>query len=176
MSKSYQSQKNRIKTELVDDFQDKEYAHAFVNSFLNTSIATQIKVLREERKWTQVKLADLADMKQPRISVLEDVYYSNWSIKTLQKLAKAFDVVLTVSFETFSDRIDDILNLSREACIRQSRIDDLSQLKQFMRYNLNSANVTELFEYVNIKSRTKDKIESDISDAQADNEFKDALG
>ena len=55
-------------------------------------VATQIKVLREQRVMTQAALAEKADMRQPRLSVMEDAGYSNWSINTLKRLARAFDL------------------------------------------------------------------------------------
>ena len=110
---------------LLKDFKDKEYAHAYVDDFLNSHIAMQIKVLREQQDLTQKELADLAGMKQARISVLENVNYDMWSISTLKKLAEAFDVTLCVSFESFTKRIDDIVNLSRESLQRVKREEDL---------------------------------------------------
>lgn len=117
---------NRLKKE----FKDKEYAHAYVDEFLNASIATQIKVLREQRKWDQKELATKSGMKQPRISLLENINYYRWSISTLKKLAEAFDVTLKVSFESFSTRINDIDNFNRESLEKLSRMDDLSFSEQ----------------------------------------------
>jgi transcriptional regulator with XRE-family HTH domain len=97
-----------------------------VEEFLNSYIATQIKVLREERGWSQQRLATESGMKQERISVLEDVGYSSWTINTLRKLAWAFDLRLRVSFETFSSGIEEIRSFSSELLKRASREDDLS--------------------------------------------------
>ena len=109
-------------SELVDklraEFQDKEYRDAYADECLDTMIATQIKVLREQRGMTQGQLAVATGMKQPRIPVLEDATYSNWSINTLKRFAKAFDVALSVKFETFSKLIEDFENLSRESLQR----------------------------------------------------------
>ena len=105
---------NELADRLKKEFSDKEYRHAYVDEFLNSYIATQIKVLREQRGWNQEKLAQEAGMKQSRISVLEDVNYYSWSLSTLKKLAKAFDVPLNVSFGTFGDRLIDIQTFSRE--------------------------------------------------------------
>ncbi len=88
---------------LKREFADKDYRHSYAESFLNSSIATQIKVLRELRKWRQADLAREAEMKQSVVSRLENVNYSSWSIKSLQKLAQAFDVVLMVRFERFKN-------------------------------------------------------------------------
>src|SRR5438046_287534 len=118
---------NELRDELRQDFQDEEYAHTYVEDFLNAEIATQIKVLREQRDLTQQQLAKLAGMAQPRLSLLEDVNYGSWSIKTLKKLARAFDVTLKVSFETFGSRIGDIINFNRRALERAKRSEEISK-------------------------------------------------
>jgi transcriptional regulator with XRE-family HTH domain len=110
----------RLRTE----FSDKEYRHAYVEECLNTMVATQIKVLREQREMTQAELADDSGMKQPRLSVLEQADYSNWSINTLKRLARAFDVALTVRFDAFSDVILDFEGLSRASLQRPSFKED----------------------------------------------------
>lgn len=99
---------------LIRAFKDKEYRHAYVDEFSNASIATQIKVLREQRHWSQKELAEEAGMAQPRISALENVNYDRWSVNTLRRLAEAFDVTLCVSFETFGKRLIDIDRFSRD--------------------------------------------------------------
>ena len=110
-----------LKKTLIEEFKDKETAHIYVNEFLNEYIATQIKALRDQQGLTQKELADLTGMEQSRISVLENVNYDMWSISTLKKLAEAFDVTLSVSFESFTKRIDDIVDLSRESLQREKR-------------------------------------------------------
>lgn len=114
-----------LREELRQDFRDEDYAYAYVEDFLNAEIATQIKVLREQRDCTQQQLAERAGMQQPRLSLLEDVNYGAWSIKTLKKLARALDVTLKVSFESFGSRINDIANFKREALQRPTRIESL---------------------------------------------------
>jgi transcriptional regulator with XRE-family HTH domain len=112
-----------LRTKLTDS----EFAHAYVDEFLSLSIATQLKVLREQRTLTQEELAHLAGMKQERISVLENVNYASWSISTLRKLAKALDVVLKVSFETFGSRALEMKNVSREFMERDSRTEEIAR-------------------------------------------------
>ncbi len=115
---------SELRSNLREEFHDKEYRHAYADESLSTYIATQIKVLREQRKLTQRELAELADMAQPRIAVLEDVNYSSWSINTLRRLAQAFDVRLSVRFEKFSSLIPEIETLGREALERESFAED----------------------------------------------------
>jgi len=94
---------------------DKEYRHTYANERLNGLIATQIKVLREQRVWRQEDLAANAEMHQPMISRYENVNYSSWSIKTLKQLALAFDVILEVKFRSFGDMVRGVDEFSRES-------------------------------------------------------------
>ena len=98
-----------------------------MEEFSNMAIAAQIKVLREQRGLTQKQLAADTKMKQEKISVLEDVDYDAWTIKTLRKLARAFDLNLKVSFEKFSNGILDASNISSKSLERASRNQDLRE-------------------------------------------------
>jgi transcriptional regulator with XRE-family HTH domain len=110
---------SELRGNLREEFHDKEYRHAYADESLNTYIATQIKVLREQQGLTQKQLADLTGMAQPRIAVLEDINYSSWSINTLRRIAEAFDLRLSVKFETFSSLIPEIETFSRESLARE---------------------------------------------------------
>jgi predicted XRE-type DNA-binding protein len=116
---------SELRSNLREEFRDREYRQAYADESLNAYIATQIKVLREQRSLTQKELAALTGMAQPRIAVLEDVNYSSWSTNTLRRLAEAFDLRLSVKFETFSSLVSEIETLSREALQRDSFDDDV---------------------------------------------------
>lgn len=105
---------------LRKEFQDHETRHIYAEDFLNTYIATQIKVLREQAGWTQSELAERAGMKQERISVLEDVNYSSWTATVLKRLAKAFEMRLSIKIESFGSFLDDFEHFSRESLLRPS--------------------------------------------------------
>jgi transcriptional regulator with XRE-family HTH domain len=122
--------KELVKT-LIAEFNDKEYAHAYMEEFSNMAIAAQIKVLREQLGLTQKQLAAAANMKQERISALEDVDYDAWTIKTLRKLARAFDLTIKVSFEKFSNGILDVSKISAETLGRTPRDQDLRELSRY---------------------------------------------
>jgi transcriptional regulator with XRE-family HTH domain len=107
-----------------EEFKDRETRRIYVDDFLNTQIATQIKVLREQRGLTQAALAESAEMRQERISVLEDVDYSSWTINVLRRLAEAFDLRLSVKFESFGSYLYEFENFSRESLERPSFEDD----------------------------------------------------
>jgi transcriptional regulator with XRE-family HTH domain len=102
------------------EFRDEETRHIYADDFLNTYIASQLKVLREDREWTQRFLAERTGMRQERISVLEDVNYEAWSVKTLIRLAKAFDLRLSIKFESFGSFLTDFEEFNREALKRPS--------------------------------------------------------
>jgi transcriptional regulator with XRE-family HTH domain len=106
---------NSLRAEFIRTKDDKEYRHAYADEALNATIATQIKVLREQRDLTQEALAREAQMKQSMISRYENVNYSSWSIKTLKKLAEAFDVFLEVRFRSFRNLVESAETLSGEA-------------------------------------------------------------
>lgn len=109
---------------LRDGFRDKEYRDAYAESFSDSKIATQIKVLREQRGWTQQQLAEAAGMKQSRIAALEDVNYSSWSLRTLRRLAQAFDVWLDVEFREFGTVWTALRDFSRASLVRRPFPDD----------------------------------------------------
>ena len=106
------------------DFTDPEYAHSYADGFLNSYIATQIKVLREKHGLTQQRLAQETGMRQARISVLENVNYSAWSINTLRRLARAFQLRLKVSFEEFGTLLPELESFSRESLERRPLEED----------------------------------------------------
>jgi transcriptional regulator with XRE-family HTH domain len=114
-----------ISETLKADFRgDGEYAEGYAEGFLGTYVATQIKVLREQREMTQKDLADALKTTQTVISRVENVNYSAWNITTLKKLARAFKVRLHVSFETYGSLVDDVGNFKRERLQRAPRDKD----------------------------------------------------
>ena len=173
---------NELVKTLASEFGDKEYAHAYVEEFSNMAIAAQIKALRDQRGWTQKELAGFSGMKQERISALEDVNYEAWTAKTLNKLARSFDLTLKISFEEFSACISDIDDISTENLKRTSREEDLLRFERnhFIGYAETSysfeANVitkSTASNVVNINTGTQNKSVFDWSDS-ADTPYSEA--
>lgn len=106
-----------MRERLIDRFRERRYREQYLEGFLNTRIAAQIKMLREARKLSQAGLAKRIGTTQPGISALENVDYASWSLRTLKKLAKAFDVALIVKFESFGKALDDITGFSPESLV-----------------------------------------------------------
>lgn len=104
----------RLKKEL----QNEDYRYAYDEEFSNARIATQLKILREQQELKQSELADLAGMKQSRISELENVNYNSWSISTLRRLARALGVRLSFAFEGWGELLPEAESFGRKALER----------------------------------------------------------
>lgn len=113
-----------IGDELRHELRDAEYSEGYAESFLNAYIATQTKVIREQRDLTQAQLAQLMGTTQTAISRIENVNYSAWNIKTLKKLARALHVRLKVSFETYGTLPDEVISFGRNNLEREAREHD----------------------------------------------------
>jgi transcriptional regulator with XRE-family HTH domain len=116
--------RNEIRQQLVTKLVDKEYRDIFVDEQINTGLAFQIRGLREQRGWSQSDLGKRAGMAQSRISVIEDANYSRFSLTTLKRLASAFDVGLTVCFESYSDLVEHFVELDSTVLNMPSFSDD----------------------------------------------------
>ena len=103
-------------SELIDilkqEFTDKEYAHVYMQSQLNTRIAAQVHALRKSRGLTQEQLSLLSGLKQEQISKIENQDFDSLTMSTLRKLSVAFDVNLNIEFNSFSEAILDFINLN----------------------------------------------------------------
>jgi len=88
---------------ILEQLRDKAYRESFVFSQMSIPIAFQIRALREQRKLTQKELAEKAGMMQPRIVELERPKGNEPNLRTLGRLAAAFDVALIVKFAPFSE-------------------------------------------------------------------------
>jgi hypothetical protein len=98
---------------LKEEFKDREYRLAYADSFANTVIATQIRLLRGDK--TQAEFADKVGMKQSRISAMEDENYSAWSTNTLKQIAGENDVVFLGRFVSYGELLDWSRRFSEEA-------------------------------------------------------------
>ncbi|MEW6687556.1 MAG: helix-turn-helix transcriptional regulator [Pseudomonadota bacterium] len=82
---------------------NKASRRAYVRAELVNGVASQIRILRQERNWTQVQLAKRLKTTQTVVSRLEDPSYGKFSIQTLLQVGDAFDVALHVRYMPFSE-------------------------------------------------------------------------
>ncbi len=104
-----------INLNLLPRLKDKKYRDLFVSSQINKTIPFQIRALRAARNnMTQEELAERAETTQSVISRIQNRGAANLNIKSLLKLASAFDVALVVRFEPIDRFIDWVDELSPE--------------------------------------------------------------
>ena len=94
------------KKKLWKKLQSKKYRDGYTEAQLSIEIPFQIRALREARGWTQTQLAERSGIPQARISHLEQAGRDPLSLRTLYRLASAFDVGLHVQFAAFSELVE----------------------------------------------------------------------
>lgn len=110
--------------QLIESLRNREYREAFVEESINVGLASQIRMLQHDRGWTQQDLGERTGMAQESIARLESTDYGRYSIRTLKRLAGAFDVALVVRFAPFSELIDWTISLSRGRLAPRGFADD----------------------------------------------------
>lgn len=100
--------------ELLEALRDKNRRHHLASVVTKRGLAEQIREMRLARGWTQTDLAHATNKVQETISQLENPNYGNYTLKTLQRLAEAFDVTLTVRFDPFSELVRRLTELTPE--------------------------------------------------------------
>lgn len=98
--------------QILNSLHNKEYREALAIEHVNTTLAIQIRMIRENRQWKQSDLAACLGKHQETVSQWENPDYGRHSMTTLKSLAAAFDVALLVKFIPFSELVQDMVNLS----------------------------------------------------------------
>jgi DNA-binding XRE family transcriptional regulator len=80
------------------------FAAAFHKELGRLRLAEQIVGLREKHGWTQAELARRVGTTQSGIARLENPNYRNYSLKTLEKVARALGARLVVGLEEIGRR------------------------------------------------------------------------
>jgi transcriptional regulator with XRE-family HTH domain len=99
------------KEKLISKLKNKKYRDAFVATYIDQGIPFQIRALREQRHWSQEKLASEAGMKQEVISRFENLNNKSFTLKKLKQIAAGFDVGLIVRFVPISSIVKWVNNL-----------------------------------------------------------------
>lgn len=97
--------------QIVTSLRDPEYRQEFRDD-IGTTLALQIRLLRERQELTQEQLAAILGRRQETISLWENPDYGRYTLSTLKDLARAFDVALIVRFAPYGELIDWTANLS----------------------------------------------------------------
>lgn len=99
---------------LREKLKGKEYRDAFVKAHIETGVPFQVRAIREQRRMSQERLATLLGTSQPGVARIESPD-RRLDLKTLMRVASAFDVALVVRFVPFGELAGWVENLSAEA-------------------------------------------------------------
>lgn len=94
---------------------DRARRRRFISNQIKNGFAFQVRALRKGRVMTQQELASEAETTQALISRIEKNGAASLNVKTLQKIADAFDVALVVRLEPIDKLITWVDDLSPEA-------------------------------------------------------------
>ena len=89
----------------IEKLRNPEYRSGFVDALISINVPFQIRALMKSRGWTQERLAERSGMLQPRISAIMTAGKTRPNIKTLRRIAEAFDCGLVVRFVPFSELV-----------------------------------------------------------------------
>ena len=104
---------------------DPDFRHPYADEILTLFVCSQIKVLREQREMSQAALAEALGTTQSAVSRFESTDYAAWSVDTLRRIARAFDVRLRITFEGFGSLWRDVGGITKEALERPKIEEDL---------------------------------------------------
>jgi transcriptional regulator with XRE-family HTH domain len=116
------------------------------------------------RGWTQNELAKRAKMSQVRISVLEDPTYENFSIKTLKRLAEAFDTALILRFAPFSEMLQWLTTLQPSTlAVKQFSEDSISAGPEEMAISVKEADSRDKLQDIFALQKDNDRHAKQVS-------------
>jgi transcriptional regulator with XRE-family HTH domain len=142
-------------SELINKFaklENKNYRHAYMSDHIRVGIASQIKLLRTKTNLTQSDLAKLIGTKQAVISRLEDPDSGAVNLKTLFKIAKAFDVGIVAKFASFGKFLDEAQNVNPADLTVNSFTEERETIQD--EYNNNIMKLVANVIYKNVRSLT----------------------
>ncbi|MEE2979458.1 MAG: helix-turn-helix transcriptional regulator [Pseudomonadota bacterium] len=116
----------KLDTWLLQELADRKFAHAFLETEANARFAAQVRALRKQHGWTEADLATASRLTGAAISDIENARLNLLQLISLRKLARAFDVHLSLKFESTVDGAVEVVRFvetdlavpSREAELR----------------------------------------------------------
>jgi transcriptional regulator with XRE-family HTH domain len=94
---------------------NKEYRDFYTESYLKKSIPFQLRTMRTERDWSQIKAGEILGKGQNAISRLESPAYGKLTVQTLLEIAKGYDVGLIIKFVPYSRLLKEYDDVSFDA-------------------------------------------------------------
>lgn len=119
-----------LQNKLLEEFQDEEYAHSYMEGHSHDKLIGQIYWTRKARNLTQKELAERAGMAQARISKIESGECDSLTVSTVRRLARALDVNVRLELEPFSHAIYDVCHQSQKTLEVLGRVESLKEMSQ----------------------------------------------
>jgi transcriptional regulator with XRE-family HTH domain len=88
---------------------------AYIRAKVSVLVSAQLHALRLKRGWTQARFAQEADMRQSRVSAMEQPGSVNFNLETLVRSAATHGVGLSVKFVPFSEMLAWENNFNQES-------------------------------------------------------------
>lgn len=85
---------------------DRDFRASYIRAKLDVLIPSQLRALRLRQEKSQPELAQMADMKQSRISAMETPGLVNFNRETLVRMAATHNVGLVIKFVPFSEMLE----------------------------------------------------------------------
>jgi hypothetical protein len=85
---------------------DRDFRADYIRAKLDVLIPSQLRALRMRENKTQPELAQMADMKQSRISAMETPGLVNFNRETLVRMAATHSVGMVIKFVPFSEMLE----------------------------------------------------------------------
>src|SRR5260370_12002318 len=116
---------------LFRKLRNKDYREGFVSARVAAAVGAQISALRQKRGWNQQQLAEHAEMKQPRIALLEKGDYDAFSFTTLKRLAAVFGVAVRIDFLSFTEFLKWSESFNSESVLAPESFEDSARAQVF---------------------------------------------
>lgn len=104
----------KLDTWLLQEMTDPNFAHAMLEADGDARLAAQIRAIRKQRGWSQDELAAAVGMSVEDIANIERAQMTLLQLTTLRKLARAFDVHLSLKFESVVDGAVEVVRYTEE--------------------------------------------------------------
>jgi len=108
------------------DLADKRF-RAWLQQRILQSLAFQVRALRKDRGWSQAELAERAGIGLLTVQQAENPEYLGTRIRTLAKIAAAFDVALIVRFASWSELLRAVQELDDGTAVPPGYLQEFSQ-------------------------------------------------
>lgn len=164
----------KLFSEKFNKLKNKKYRHAYLKEHIRVGIASQIRLIRNKSDINQSQLAEIIGTKQSVISRLEDPDSGSVNLKTLFKIAEAFDVGLLVKFVSFGKFINESQDISPKSLAVSNYAEEFERIK-IQAASINNNITTRMspilakssdlmqFNYITTQGRINDTIEVSTS-------------